>query len=111
MTIWPVPRRHWRSYGNDPLPSDQETLNEPLRAFPSQFLRIVCGRCGKERLIAKTHVTQGEILIQDIPGTKETRCTSAGSRVRSRGRLVGGSGSGAGAAPPKSAPREGITGH
>jgi hypothetical protein len=36
----PVPRRHWRSYGSDPLPSGHEALDEPLRAFPSWFLRI-----------------------------------------------------------------------
>jgi hypothetical protein len=36
-----VPRRHWRSYGNDPLPSGKQALDEPLRAFPSWFLRIV----------------------------------------------------------------------
>jgi hypothetical protein len=42
MTARPVPRRHWRSYGNDPLPSGERALHEPLRAFPSWFLRIVC---------------------------------------------------------------------
>jgi hypothetical protein len=44
----PVPRRHWRRYGNDPLPSGAEAPDEPLRAFPSWFLRIVCERCGNE---------------------------------------------------------------
>jgi hypothetical protein len=28
-----VPRRHWRSYGNDPLPSGKQALDEPLRAI------------------------------------------------------------------------------
>jgi hypothetical protein len=36
-----VPRRHWRSYGNDPLPTPAEALKEPFAAFPSWFLRIV----------------------------------------------------------------------
>jgi hypothetical protein len=66
MPARPVPRRHWRSYGNDPLPTGAEALGEPLRAFPSWFLRIVCDRCGKERLIAETHMAHGEMLIRDI---------------------------------------------
>ena len=37
----PVPRRHFRSYGSDPLPSGEQVLDEPLYAFPSWFLRIV----------------------------------------------------------------------
>jgi hypothetical protein len=41
------PQRHWRSYGDDPLPSGKEALDEPFRAFPSWFLRIECDRCGK----------------------------------------------------------------
>jgi hypothetical protein len=43
-----------------------EALDEPLRAFPSWFLRIVCDRCGKERMIAETHMVHGEMLIRDI---------------------------------------------
>jgi hypothetical protein len=38
-----VPRRHWRSYGDDPLPSPREALREPFSAFPSWFLRIAYG--------------------------------------------------------------------
>ena len=49
MPARPVPKRHWRSYGDDPLPSGKEALGEPLSAFPSWFLRIECDRCGKER--------------------------------------------------------------
>jgi hypothetical protein len=30
-----VPQRHWRSYGNDPLPTGAEALGEPFNAFPS----------------------------------------------------------------------------
>ena len=40
MSARPVPKRHWRSYGNDPLPSGAEALDEPFAAFPSWFLRI-----------------------------------------------------------------------
>jgi hypothetical protein len=33
MTARPVPQRQWRSYGNDPLPSGAEALEEPFNAF------------------------------------------------------------------------------
>ena len=47
MITGSVPRRHWRSYGTDPLPSPQEALCQPFAAFPSWFLRIECERCHK----------------------------------------------------------------
>jgi hypothetical protein len=40
----PIPVRHWRSYGNDPLPSGIEARDEPFAAFPSWFMRIECER-------------------------------------------------------------------
>ena len=45
----------WRPYSFDPLPSTEEALALPFRAFPSWFLRIVCGRCGQERVINEAH--------------------------------------------------------
>jgi hypothetical protein len=57
MTTLPVPARHWRSYGTDPLPMAVETMNEPFRAFPSWFLRIACDRCGKVRMLNEAHTT------------------------------------------------------
>jgi hypothetical protein len=45
------PKRHWRSYGDDPLPTGREALDEPLAAFPSCFMRITCDRCGKDRML------------------------------------------------------------
>ena len=41
------PRRHWRSYGTEPLPTPAEAMAEPFSAFPSWFLRVECDRCGK----------------------------------------------------------------
>jgi hypothetical protein len=61
-----VPRRHWRSYGNDPLPSGEQALDEPLRAFPSWYLRIVCDRCGKDLLISETYMLHGQMRIREI---------------------------------------------
>jgi hypothetical protein len=56
--------RHWRFYGTDPLPTAQEALNQPLRAFPSWFLRVVCERCGKERLLNENHAPERQ---RDMP--------------------------------------------
>jgi hypothetical protein len=50
-----VPRRHWCSYGTEPLPTPAEALDQLLAAFPSWFLRITCDRCGKDRLLSETH--------------------------------------------------------
>jgi hypothetical protein len=44
----------------------EEALDEPLRAFPSWFLRIVCDRCGKERMVNEAHMAQGEMRIRAI---------------------------------------------
>jgi hypothetical protein len=54
----PPPERHWRSYGTDPLPTPQEALQQPMRAFPSWFLRITCDRCGKDRMLNEAHMTE-----------------------------------------------------
>jgi hypothetical protein len=34
------PTWHWRSYGDETLPTGAEALDEPFSAFPSWFLRI-----------------------------------------------------------------------
>ncbi len=51
----PPPKRYWRSYGNDPLPTPAKALAEPFSAFPSWFLRIECDRCGKVRMVNEVH--------------------------------------------------------
>jgi hypothetical protein len=67
MTTKPVPKRHWRSYGDDPLPSAKEALDEPFSAFPSWFLRIECDRCGKVRMVNEVHMKRGAtMLIRNI---------------------------------------------
>jgi len=49
------PTRHWRSYGDHPLPTPAEALVEPFAAFPSWFLRIECDRCGKVTMLNEAH--------------------------------------------------------
>ena len=51
------PERHWRRYGDLPLPTPAEALDEPFRAFPAWFLRIECERCGKVSMLNEAHTT------------------------------------------------------
>jgi hypothetical protein len=66
MTGRPVPRRHWRSYGDDPLPAGREALDEPFSAFPSWYMRITCDRCGKDRMMNEVHTAQRDLPIREI---------------------------------------------
>jgi hypothetical protein len=61
-----VPQCHWRTYGNDPLPSPQEALGEPFAAFPSWFLRIECDRCHKVQWINQAHMPRSERPLRII---------------------------------------------
>ena len=61
-----IPVRHWRSYGNDPLPSGIEARGEPFAAFPSWFLRIECDRCGKVQMINEAHFARPDMPIRAI---------------------------------------------
>jgi hypothetical protein len=45
------------SDGTAPLPTREEALAAPFRAFRSWFLRIECARCGRERYAAEIHMT------------------------------------------------------
>ena len=62
----PVPKRHWRSYGDDKLPTGAEALDEPFAAFPSWFMRITCDRCGKDRMVNEAHTAQRDLPIRTI---------------------------------------------
>jgi hypothetical protein len=68
MTRRAVPLRHWRSYGNDPLPTPADALDEPFAAFPSWFMRVTCERCGQERMFNEAHANDAQrgMLIRDI---------------------------------------------
>jgi hypothetical protein len=46
------PERHWRSYGNDPLPTGREAMDEPLAAFPSWFMRITVAQSRSSKSVA-----------------------------------------------------------
>ena len=66
MTARPIPTRHWRTYGDYPLPTGAEALDEPFNAFPSWFLRIECDRCGKAQMISQVHSARSHKPIRDI---------------------------------------------
>jgi hypothetical protein len=61
-----TPRRHWRGYGNDPLPSGAEALDEPFNAFPSWSLRVECGRCGNVQMVNQAHLRWDNMPLRDI---------------------------------------------
>jgi hypothetical protein len=68
VAFQPPPARHWRSYGDQPLPSGAEALAEPFAAFPSWFLRIECDRCGKVSMLNEAHTTgrRREMPLRDL---------------------------------------------
>ena len=92
MTTRPVPARHWRSYGDAPLPSGREALDQPFAAFPSWFMRITCDLCGKDRMLNEAHMLAGNMTIRAIISRmRHDSCGGRAGRVellnRHRGRF------------------------
>ena len=84
-----------RSYGNDPLPSGAEALDEPFSAFPSWFLRVECDRCGKVQMISQLHSSRSHMPIRDIlDRVRHERC---GGRAGKAELVTGIEGVGSGA--------------
>ena len=71
----PVPKRHWRSYGDDKLPTGAEALDEPFAAFPSWFMRITCDRCGKDRMLNEAHTAHRD--LSSVPSSIGCAMTAA----------------------------------
>ena len=59
-------QRHWRSYGDAPLPTGEQALSKPFAAFPSWYLRLVCARCGQERMINEVHAPRRDLPLRTI---------------------------------------------
>ena len=74
MTARPIPKRHWRSYGDDPLATGRDALDEPLAAFPSWFMRITCDRCGKDRMLNEVHARSASAPCRSA--TSSTACAT-----------------------------------
>ena len=66
MTRTPIPVRHWRTYGDYPLPTGAEALDEPFAAFPGWFMCITCDRCGKVQMVNQVHYARPTMLIREI---------------------------------------------
>jgi hypothetical protein len=82
MTARPIPTRHWRTYGNYPLPTGAEALDEPFNAFPSWFLRIECDRCGKVQMVSQVHSSRSHMPIRDIlDRVRHERCGGRAGRA------------------------------
>ena len=77
MTARPIPKRHWRSYGDEPLPTGREALDEPLAAFPSWFMRITCDRCGKDRMLNEAHTPAGSAPCRSATSSPGCATTAA----------------------------------
>jgi hypothetical protein len=62
------PSRHWQSYGTEPLPTAADALDQPLRAFPSWFLKITWDRCGKVSVFNEAHMSnqRRHMALRDI---------------------------------------------
>ena len=71
---------------HDPLPTGEELLGAPFRAFPSWFVRIVCERCGKERIIAETHMPRDD--AEGVTGNAADPEVLATAKLPAAGRLV-----------------------
>jgi hypothetical protein len=76
MTTRRIPKRHWRSDGNDPLPTGAEALDEPFNAFPS------CDRCGKVQMVNQVHYARPTMLIREILAKmRQERCGGLAGKV------------------------------
>jgi hypothetical protein len=86
----------WRCYGDAPLPSPAEALAEPLRAFPSWYLRMECAACGRERFLSETHMTlagYGDQRLGDlVRRMRHDGCGGAPARVELVSEVPGVSG-------------------
>jgi hypothetical protein len=90
MTARPVPRRNWHNYGNDPLPTGAEALDEPFAAFPSWFIRVTCERCGQERMFNEAHSAQRGMTVRAILDTmRHDGCGGRAGRAELRSGIDG----------------------
>jgi hypothetical protein len=80
-------KRHWRAYGDDPLPTSEEALDEPFAAFPSWFLRIECDRCGDVQMGTQAHMRQDDIPTRTV--LERVRHDGCGGRAGKAELLTG----------------------
>ena len=90
-TVTAVQRR-WRPNGTRPLPSADEALRLPFRAFPSWYLRIECARGSQARMLAEPHTRRRDMLVSDLLADRHEGCggRAAKAELRSTAERVGG---------------------
>ena len=84
MAVRPPSERHWRSYGTEPLPTPAVALQQPMRAFPSWFLRITCDRCSKDTMFNEARMSdrqRGIVLRVFISRMHHDGCGGRAGRV------------------------------
>ena len=62
------PRRHWRSYGNDPLPTGREAWTNPSPRFRRGSCASPANGVTGSGLFNEAHSSQRAMLIRDILG-------------------------------------------
>jgi hypothetical protein len=63
MTARPIPTRHWRSYGTEPLPTGREAVPGVPAVVHADHLRAV----RQQRMFSETHAAGlRDLLIRDI---------------------------------------------
>jgi hypothetical protein len=62
MTARPIPTRHWRSYGSDPLPTPAEAALGLSVLVPA----LTCDRFDKDRLVNEAHTSAEQAAC--LPG-------------------------------------------
>jgi hypothetical protein len=83
MALRTPPAHRWRSYGTDPLPTPQEALQQPMRAFPLWFLRITCDRCGKDSMLNEAHMSphQRGMALRVLARMRQDGCGGRAGRA------------------------------
>jgi len=64
------PQRHWRSHGDDPLPTPAEVLQPPLAAFPVMVPAHHLRPLWRGRMLSETHAPRSDLPSREI--TKRT---------------------------------------
>jgi hypothetical protein len=82
--------RQWRSYGTESLPTPQEAMQQPMRAFPSWFLRIECDRCFKDSMLSEAAMSErNRSLALCVLISRISHCSPCGGRAGKAELLTG----------------------
>jgi hypothetical protein len=60
------PVRHWRSNGDQPLPTARKPWSNRSPRFRAGYLRVTCDRCNKVRVLNEVHTPQRDMPLREI---------------------------------------------